>query len=88
MIDDSKSIWLEHRTIMRARMEKNTELMREYDKTVYLPALKDVQERCGKVGHARGKFDDNGFGWSWYWCNRCGARFDIEGPDAQEEITQ
>jgi hypothetical protein len=36
MIDDSKSIWLEHRTIMRARMEKNTELMREYDKTVYL----------------------------------------------------
>jgi len=29
-------------------------------------------------------FHYNGLGWSWWWCQRCGKRFDIVGPHGEQ----
>lgn len=74
----TESIWKRHRQLMKERGDKMQELMEEYDKTVYYPALKALREECEATGHVRGNFHDNGLGWCWYWCNQCGAAFDKE----------
>ena len=57
-----------------ARKDKQQELMVEYDKEIYHPALKALREECGKQGH---KANPNSFHQManyeprWY-CNRCG----------------
>jgi hypothetical protein len=71
-------IWRERFRIDSARREKLHEAMDEYDTTIYIPAVKALQERCEKLGHVRGKLHDNGLGWTWYYCNQCGAAFDKE----------
>ena len=64
--------------IQKARSEKMRELMEEYDRTVYHPALKELQERCLQEHgeHLKSKFHDNGLGWSWWYCGRCGVSHD------------
>lgn len=54
------------------------ELMAEYDRTVYYPARQQLVEECAVEGHTKGKFHDNGLGWTWWWCGRCGTSFDKE----------
>lgn len=73
-----ESIWKRYHLLQKARRDKMNELMSEYDKTVYYPALEALREECEKRGHIRGKFHDNGLGWCWYWCSNCGAPFDKE----------
>lgn len=74
------TIWERDREIEKARRIKMAELMEEYDKTVYWPARKKLIEECAAEGHNRGRFHDNGFGWSWYYCSKCGTPFDKQGP--------
>ena len=82
-----KSIWERRGEIERARVKKNQELMDEYDRTVYYPAKLALQRECAKSerGHHGGKYHDNGFGWSWFYCQSCGARYDITGPNGERE---
>jgi hypothetical protein len=62
--------------IQNARHHKQRELMYEYDKTVYFPALKQLHEDCVKEHgeHAKTKYHDNGWGWEWWYCGRCHAK--------------
>jgi hypothetical protein len=78
-------LWSEYHEIQDARMQKQRELMKEYDLTVYYPAMESLRERCGKAGHVRGKFHSNGLGWTWFWCHNCGAKIEAEGPNGESE---
>ena len=40
--------------------------------------MKELRERCS-VSAIAGKFHDNGLGWSWFYCNQCGARIRSKG---------
>ena len=76
-------IWERYRELERDRRKKNAELMKEYDQAVYYPALKHLREECFKEGHRGHNFHDNGLGWTWFYCAKCGGRFDVHGPDGQ-----
>lgn len=78
-------IWERNRKLEKERREKMQELMGEYDKNVYYPARRQVIEDCAKEGHVRGKFHDNGLGWSWFWCSKCGTAIEKIGPDGEKE---
>jgi hypothetical protein len=80
----SSEIWKQRFTIEELRRQKVREAMSEYDSTVYRPALKALRESCAAIGHIRGKFHDNGIGWTWFYCNQCGARMDIQEYDERE----
>ena len=79
MTDFAKRRW----ELDRARQKKMSELMAEYDKMVYYPAKIALIEDCNKIGHYGGKYQDNGFGWSWYYCSGCGVRYNINGPNGE-----
>ena len=76
-------IWHRRGEIDRARSRKMAELMEEYDKTVYYPAKRQLVKECAAEGHRGGKYHDNGLGWSWVYCGKCGGRYDISGPDGK-----
>lgn len=81
-----KSIGERRSDIDRARIKKNRELMDEYDRTVYYPALFALRKECEESeGHRGGKYHDNGLGWSWFYCGKCGARYDITGPNGEKK---
>jgi hypothetical protein len=82
-VSDKKEIWQRSGEIERARRDKQHELMEAYDRTVYYPAMKQLREECSKLGHSDGKFHNNGFGWTWFYCGSCGGRYNIEGPDGK-----
>jgi len=73
-VSDQTSIWQERHQISMARSKKSQELLKEYDATVYQPALKSLKERCAAAGHGRQRLWDNGIGWAWNECTACGAR--------------
>jgi hypothetical protein len=74
--------------IYRAREIERKRLMGEYDRTVFAPAIGQLRTWCQKNGgHRRGNFHQNGLGWSWFYCSRCGYRMDITGPDGREDDT-
>jgi hypothetical protein len=79
-------IWERRHAIDKARRDKMTEAMGEYDRTVYYPARKQLIEDCEQEGHSGGKYHDNGFGWSWFYCGKCGGRYDITGPDGKKQM--
>lgn len=84
----STEVWRERNRLAADKMRKVEELTREYMESVYYPAMKKLQEECERIGHVRGNFHDNGLGWSWFYCNQCGARMEINGPvDAKEKVT-
>lgn len=64
------------REIEDDRRKEMQRLMQEYDKTVYYPAIKQLREECGIEGHVHGQFHDNGLGWVWWYCKKCGTSFD------------
>lgn len=71
--------------IDKARNKKMQELMEEYDWEVYYPAKKQLMDDCvASGGHRGGKYHDNGFGWSWFYCGWCGGRYDITGPKGEK----
>ena len=69
----------------KERREKMTEAMKEYDKNIYWPARRQLIEDCEKEGHVHGKLHDNGLGWTWFWCGKCGTAFDKTGPNGEKE---
>lgn len=77
------TIWSRSRQLDRDRSKKMQELMQEYDETIFYPARKALMKECFKIGHKSGKYHDNGFGWSWFYCNQCGGRYDITGPNGE-----
>lgn len=79
------TIWERKHQIEKARREKMKEVMDEYDRTVYYPARKQLIEECEKEGHSGGKYHDNGFGWSWFYCGKCGGRYDVTGPNGEKK---
>lgn len=72
MSDDS--VWIDKRMLDRDMRTKQKELMDEYMDTVYYPKLKAIQERCLQQNgtHAETTWHDNGLGWGWWYCGRCG----------------
>lgn len=68
------SIGQERHQISMARSKKSQELLREYDETVYRPALSALRDRCEAAGHGRQRLWSNGLGWAWNECTACGAR--------------
>jgi hypothetical protein len=76
-------IFERYRELERDRRKKNQELMVEYDRTVYYPQLKALRISCFQEGHRGNNFDDNGLGWSWFYCLKCNGRYNIVGPDGQ-----
>lgn len=81
--EEIMDIWRQNRKIEKERLEKFKTLMDEYDKTIYYPAKNALIKECEKIGHSGGKYHDNGFGWSWYYCGKCGGRYDITGPNGE-----
>jgi hypothetical protein len=79
----SSEIWREVRDLERARRIKTKELTEEYERTVYRPARLALQKECKEIGHVFGTLHDNGLGWTWSYCNICGDRFDVRGPDGE-----
>lgn len=64
----------------RREIEKRRRVEREH-------LLKDHNEKfgaemaalradCAKEGHVRGRFWDNGLGWTWFYCAKCDAVMD------------
>ena len=78
-------IWERRWKLDKERREKMKELMDEYDKTYYYPARKQLIEDCEKEGHTHGNFHDNGLGWTWFWCSKCGTSFDKTGPNGEKK---
>jgi hypothetical protein len=76
-------IWRRRCDIDRARSQKMEELMKEYDRTVYYPAKRQLVRDCFQEGHSGGKYYDNGLGWSWFYCGKCRGRYDITGPNGE-----
>jgi hypothetical protein len=62
---------------MKERREKTDQLIEEYDNTVYYPAIDKLIKDCEKEGHIKGQFYENGYGVSWYNCEKCGTRIEI-----------
>lgn len=87
MEEKQKSIWQRRGEIDRARQLKMKELMDDYDHTIYYPQKIALQKECGDSpeGHGGGNFHDNGLGWSWFYCGKCGGRYDITGPDGEKK---
>lgn len=80
-------IWHRRYQLDKERRDKMKEAMDEYDRTVYYPARNQLIEDCEKEGHVRGKFHDNGLGWTWFWCGKCGTSFDKKGPEKENDPT-
>ena len=61
--------------IEKDRMKKQQELLLQYDQEVYYPAKKALYERCLKENgsHSQGTWHENGLGWGWWYCSRCGV---------------
>lgn len=66
-------IWKRRYLLEKERHEKMKEAMDEYDRTVFYPARQQLIEDCEKECHSEGKFHDNGLGWTWWWCGKCGT---------------
>ena len=79
------SIWSRRNDLEKLRRKKMQEAMEEYDRTFYYPARKQLIEDCEREGHSKGKFHDNGLGWTWWWCGKCGTSWDKEGPNGERE---
>jgi hypothetical protein len=82
---EKKNIWQRKNELEKARLLKMRELIEDYDREIHNPQLQALREECGALGHGYGHFHDNGLGWSWNYCNNCGGRFGIMGPNGERE---
>lgn len=74
-------IWTRRHELENLRMLKQRELMDAWMRESYYPERSKIISDCAKIGHKRGKFHSNGVGWTWFYCNHCGGRMEITGPD-------
>jgi len=65
---------------MKERKEMMRMLIGDYDREVYYPAIKALQEECeaSEEGHGNGKYHENGLGCHWFYCGKCGGRYKVE----------
>nr|QMP83498.1 MAG: hypothetical protein [Caudoviricetes sp.] len=80
MSEKESSIWERYYKLQNNRRTKNSELMKEYDESVYYPALRSLQEECEKEGHSKYKFV-LGVVRSWWVCGKCGKSHSFEEQD-------
>jgi len=82
MSDEHTEIWRQHWDLQRERSEKMREAMKEYDRTVYYPALRALRARCATIGHKANPQIHFGIaGASWQYCNQCGEKINFESGD-------
>ena len=79
----SREVRYKRKAIEQARREKMSELMRDYDETVFYPALNAAKEECAESGHGAKSYHDNGLGWLFISCMDCGATIEKRGPDGE-----
>ena len=78
----------EKRRIEKERSAYQAAAMSDYNRDVYLPAIKALHARCAEQGHRpQAIWHDNGLGWHWRYCGRCEERLDITGPGAAPPTT-
>lgn len=88
MADEKTELWQQRGELDRQRREKIQAAIKEYDREIYYPALRLIVEKCAATGgHRGGKFHNNGLGWSWFYCSICGTRYDMNGPDGQDNVS-
>ena len=63
------------REIDQREREERMALLSDHQKKFSAEYAK-LKEDCAKEGHALGRIWDNGIGWEWKICGRCGASFD------------
>ncbi|WP_338924643.1 hypothetical protein V0M98_34050 (plasmid) [Pseudomonas silesiensis] len=79
----SRETRTKRKEVEKARRDKMSELMRDYDETVFYPALKAVKAECADVGHGSKHNHDNGLGWNFITCLDCGAMLEKHGPNGE-----
>ena len=76
-------IWQQRQELDRLRAEYLKERMREYDEQVHRPARQELVRECYQRGHRDGVLHNNGLGWIWFYCQECGGRYSILGPNGE-----
>ena len=61
--------------IDKRRREEREFLLKEHNER-FSVEMRQLIDDCEKEGHVRGKYWDNGLGWEWYYCTKCGGAFD------------
>ena len=61
------------RNIDQRECQERDALLREHNQKFYQERL-TLYTECGKIGHVKGRFWDNGWGTTWCYCARCGCR--------------
>lgn len=74
----------EMRELDHERMDYMSKAMASFDAEQRIKR-KALQDECAGIGHTRGRFHNNGLGWSWFYCSTCGGQMDIQGPDCQSD---
>ena len=70
--------------ITKRRMIEREKLLAEHNKK-FAAEFAQLKEDCGKEGHVRGNYHNNGLGWEWYYCAECGGRFDENAYGIEKE---
>jgi hypothetical protein len=84
----STRVWIERHQIEHARMQKLREAMEEYDRTVYLPAKRNLRARCAAIGHVpQSNYYFGPTGASWQDCNQCGAQVNFKPSDSAGDVS-
>lgn len=68
----------------RRRAEREV-LLKEHNER-FEEEMYQLRQACAKEGHVRGRSHDNGLGWTWYYCVKCGASMDKKSYVIGEEI--
>ena len=78
------SIATRRRLIDSARREKRREAMKEYDETIYSPAMTSLRAECAKQGHTpNGRWGFTVGGRAYQHCGACWTTlYDEETPSA------
>lgn len=67
------------------RRREREELLKEHNEK-FNAEIRQLIDDCEKEGHVRGRYWDNGLGWEWYYCTKCGGAFDQHCYLKEEEI--
>lgn len=68
----------------RRRAEREV-LLKEHNER-FEKEMYQLRQDCAKEGHVRGNYWNNGLGWEWYYCAKCGASFDKKCYLEESEI--
>ena len=69
------SIFDRRRDMEKREREERDKLLKEHN-LKFRKERMAIYEDCGKIGHVKGQFWDNGVGYTWYNCQICGGRIE------------